>query len=426
MDDFDEIVGEIPITLSRPPPPTNLHILQYPLRHPTHPIGTDRPIQSVRIRPSTGRIELELDVKPNPDSSSFRTGNREKNIGDKQILRSTPHLSAPNTNFCLGSIKDDALVISPVAGVAQLRPAFDYINDFELNAWKTRMKEKAVKAGIETTENIAAPLEMNFRKRESERAAERRRNSHATFRQREEAEPWQQLQYIEKSNVDRDTFYQKLIDQVKEESKFDPRTDFHALFLEHTRPVALGNLPKGGGGVETFSVERLKGIKVDSAVRQLFVHSRVLRVDNVCEVLQADREQVVKICPSVAMCVRGCWICKEGIRESGRPKLATARYEMARSLIISLFRYHRVVKGLEAEEILGAPMPITVKCVEEILAEVADRKSGLGWELRVADDDQFQQEFPEICLRQNEEWERRVNNSQQSLTKFHRQAERGF
>lgn len=451
-DDDDQVVGEIDLFLSHPPPSSELHLLQYPLRHAQVGIGRDRHITGVNVRPKHGRIEVKLAVHPtlpievDDMESSFDMHQvlaAEKEIGVEQTLRSKPSSAAPHSNYGLGCFipteKSSAglpiFTIVPVNSVLQLRPAFDYLDKHDMDAMRQKMAEKAAKATArgmqvkqQTEEEDVAPLQVSFRRRETERAAERRKNSHATLRQKEEDEAWINVNFLNAAdcvdrkgdlfNIDRDTI-------MKQEKLHDMDTTYTDLYYSHTRHVRAGLVAKGNvvANTEPLSARALKMLPTESAVAQAVTYARVVGFRDLLRLVGEMKpvNEVLSAVRIVAICLRGCWVAKKGLKKGfDKIKSTEERYEASRFLVLDLFRRQRIVTGKMAVDALGERMLISEVTLESILKEVAEFRRGHGWEFRLEDDAHFVAQYANLCAVQEQDWDERVVTSRETLEKVKR------
>lgn len=459
LEEEDEVVGEVDIFVSQPKGNCELHVLQYPLRNARIGIGKDRRVTGVNVRPKHGRIEVKLAVLPdNPDpdeiSSTDGCGKSfdmtqdladEKNIGAEQILRSRPNRTAPDSNFGVASYvppenSEDGkacVTVVPLRSVTQLRPTFDYLDAFDAVVAKQRAREKAARAsarGIEMKqpqqqdEGDVAPLQVSFRRRETERAAERRKNSHATLRQKEEGEAWVPVQFVAEGHIEAKQRREGLFNAsrmpvatvVKEESLFDAETTYTDLFRSHTRHVQLGLVAKANTDNEPLSAKALRRLPTEAAVSQIVTHARLVSFRDLLQLVgqEVPVSDVLNATRLVAVCLRGCWVAKKGCRKGlGKLKAAAERYEASRVVILNLFRNDRVISEMSAMQALGDRMLVSEDSIESVLNEVADRKRGVGWEFRLADDENFTVQYAELYKTQEEDWDRRVATATETLAK---------
>lgn len=462
LPDDDEVVGEIDLYLSRPPENYDVHVLQYPLRHSKIGIGGDRRVTGVNIRPRHGRVEVKLAVLPDdpatagdefgcarPIARSFDNSQAtadEKAIGQVQNLRSGPHLAAPDCNYAVGTVimpneaggpcvKNASFILTPVHAVSQLRPTFDYLDARDLSLLRQRVENKLLRASARGekvpgfqggADDDVAPLQVNFRRRESERAAEKRRNSHATMREREEGEAWIPLQYItaraEESTQRRNVLFGPSLENVEvvnEEDAFVGKARYTDLFGTHTGGAKLDTVVKGSSSTEPVSSRMLKQMATNTAVAQVISYAHIAPFKEIQKLVgERPFKEVMMATRMAALCLRGCWVAKKGSKDLRRQASANERYDACRILILNLFRQHRVVKTKWAEDELGDRLLISEQTVLSILGEVAEERRGVGWELKVEDDDEFLTLHGALCRAQDVEWDQRVVAARKVVDKF--------
>lgn len=464
--DDDDVVGELDFKLSQPPSGSELHVLQYPLRTVVG-IGADRSVKGVSLRPKHGRVEVRLAVLPNQPpgemddvamedgcgkSFDYQQENaEEKAIGATQCLRSGAVVTAPNANYAIGAYtppndgmdeERGAFVVVPLRGIAQLRPTFDYLDEYDAEIAKQRAEEKAAKAIARGTavqarpaeqpeDEDVAPLQVSFRRRETERAAERRKNSHAALRRKEEEEPWVEVDFYHLSTPEaieaRHTLFASSSSPgvaptaVKEEVAFETETSYMDLFRAHTRSLKLGIVVKGSTDSEPLSMRSLRCMPANVAVSQVITHARLARFEDLRRFVADDvsDEEVINATRIVAVTLRGCWVAKKCARPAAVKPNARAgleRFEAARVLILNLFRTSRAVSCHDAIQVLGDEAPLSKDGAESVLAEVADKKQARGWVFRMPDQDHFKYEYSELCQAQDADWDHRVAAAKALLT----------
>lgn len=447
----DPIVGEVDVFLSLPPSNSNLHLLQYPLRDARVPIGTDRTISGVKVRPKHGRFEVQVAVHPTPapgmapfSESSFDEEQHlvaEKNVGHVQTLRSRASSSKAASNYCMGAFTPantstgsaPFLTLVPVKSVTQMRPAFDYLDQYDLQIMRQKMVEKAAKAsarGLNVRQQQAqddpddGTTQVGFRRRETQRTVERRKNSHATLRQKEEEEAWVTVDFVpQQSCMDakRNLFEVGSRSILKQDGVFDATTKYTDLYYAHTQQARMGLVAKASvaTGEEQLSAKALRVLPTKSAVDQIITSARVVGFREVLRLVGEDKavSDVQRELKKVAMCIRGCWVAKRGNKELEKMKRADDRYQFSRILVLNLFRTSPVVTEKEAVDALGNRMLITQKSLLSILAEVAEFERGRGWRFRWEDDNHFIAQYESLHSDQQREWDSRVNAARDALSK---------
>lgn len=452
----DELVFEADVILSQSAANEQLYLLQYPLRTTAVPIGTERAVEGISVRPSFGRVEIQLAVLPSVKQLSgtretcgasfddFQERAEDKAIGATQVLRSQPANSKPHANYAASSFIADApggpiFVIAPLHSVAQLRPAFDYLDERAVAIARQRASDRAARANVrfgnDSIENKSnkpnneiAPLQVSFRRRESERAAQRRKNSHMTLARREAEEPWLPVKYkpidVDVENAEeearRRVFRNARVTQVLVKEEVEPmrqddqnatETNYLDLFQAHTRSIKLGSSLKAASSMEPLSLRALQQLPTSTAVTQLVNHARIVKFEDLLHASPSSvtPEEILNTTRTVAVCVRGCWIAKNGPRSvAAMTRKGAERFEAARTLIHNLFRKSRIVTTESAMKALGPTPALDEERVRAVLAEVARRKRKVGWELKLEDDPLFQQVFRRLVSDQNADWERRL------------------
>lgn len=462
----DPVVAEVDLYITQPPPNHDLHVLQYPLRHAKIGVGSERPITGVNIRPNYGRLEVKLGVLPydpatiTDDTDCAQRSTRsfdnnqssavEKAIGQVQTLRSRINLAPVDCNYALATLLtpeqiDDislpdssqkpAFVIAPIHAVSQLRPTFDYIDDREIAQLQQRLKESQLRSSVRNEtggdDDGVSPLELSFRRRESERAAERRRASHTALREKEQEEAWIELTYTSASVSEKKNRLKEIFDPsrlptapAKQNSDASTKSSYADLFLEHTKSARANMASQGSMGSEV-SARSLKHLSTSAAVSQVVAHARIVSFADIMLLIgERPEKEVISATRSVALCLRGCWVSRSGARDMRRQMSASERYEACRILVLSLFRSSRTVTTKAAECEIGDDLIISEGTLKSILLEVAELHRGFGWVLKVNDDVDFMTNHETLCRSQDAEWDKRVAGARATIEKTLRQIKR--
>lgn len=463
----DPVVAEVDLYITQPPANHDLHVLQYPLRHAKIGVGAERPITNVNIRPNYGRLEVKLGVLPYDPATitddmdcaqrstrSFDNNQEtapEKAIGQIQTLRSRMNLAPADCNYAVAALltpperSDDtplssspqkpSFVIVPVHAVSQLRPAFDYIDNHEVALLQQRLRETQLRSNVRNetggdAEGVS-PLELSFRRRESERAAERRRASHTALREKELEEAWVELKYTSASASESKSRLSEIFDPsrlsaapAKENADVNAKISYADLFLEHTKSARVDMASQGSMGSDS-SARSLKHLATGTAVAQVVAYARIVSFSDIL-LLIGDRpeKEVISAARSVGLCLRGCWVSRSGARDMRRQMSASERYEACRILVLSLFRNSRTVTTKAAELEIGSDLVISEDTLKSVLQEVAVLHRGFGWVLKVDDDVDFISRHEALCRSQDAEWDKRVASAKTTVEKTLRQIKR--
>lgn len=121
MEEDDEVVEEFDVILS--PVDKFLTLFQYPLRTIERPYGDEGKLSKVTVKTLNNKISMQYDLNKEND-------NYDKNASNHRI--SSHKLSSTyiptQTSYCVGTFKDDALFLSPIDLIYQMRPDFEHVN----------------------------------------------------------------------------------------------------------------------------------------------------------------------------------------------------------------------------------------------------------------------------------------------------------
>jgi RPC5 protein len=230
----DELVSELDVYLSQPVVGTELFLLNYPQRIPASGIGSDRVVDGIRIRPRCRRVELSVSLYPRPEGPAD-TAYSEKSydftddhLFDRPVGETQEFVSGEvdpplvNLTACeyvppAGAHEGHGFVsIVPIQHLARMRPSFAYLDVLDTERQTEKAMAKAVrdkeKGNLDTGgqgqdgdgdgADGDVQIEMTFMKRESDRAAERRKQSHTHLRKLEETDKWVKLDYNEQKRTE--------------------------------------------------------------------------------------------------------------------------------------------------------------------------------------------------------------------------------
>ena len=202
-----------------------LCVLQYPLRPCDRPYDIAS-VNSVRYKPRSGKLEIEL---PNTgEAANPRNVDSEATPNlrvDTRVLVSTE--SPVHAGYCVAQMRDGALHLTPVDAAFQMRPSLAHLDaaddkrkqedagaaaggrglagdrrdaaggtDEETDTKKERedaQRGELASLGAPEPGHSLVPLQVQVKRRETERQTEMRLHSHAYLKQQEEDERWSRL-----------------------------------------------------------------------------------------------------------------------------------------------------------------------------------------------------------------------------------------
>lgn len=137
-DEDDPVVQTIPIYAAKRLAEV-LYLFQYPIRPANIPYeGAHCPTEA-RIKPKIGQVQMDV---PIPDMQHYDE-NRATTWTDKPLRTQTlGGTISSGRNYLIGVMVGDELHVTPLAGVAQVRPVFKYIDDNDRDE-RARKKSEA-------------------------------------------------------------------------------------------------------------------------------------------------------------------------------------------------------------------------------------------------------------------------------------------
>lgn len=174
-------------------------LLQFPLRGPERNYETTAE-SKFRTKPKAKRVELTVPLQP--DGKNYSSSVEDSSKQREYTLRSAPTTSLPVIS-AWATLRDNKLLLMPIDRVQQLRPHFT-----NPDASGTSAKEETK---VEQQPELQ-PVQMNVKKRETERQARRRLNSYAHISQQEADEEWTNMS-IHGGDTTSNIFWDKLAAQ---------------------------------------------------------------------------------------------------------------------------------------------------------------------------------------------------------------------
>jgi len=386
----DEVVAEYDVYLA--PCPSDVYLLQFPLRSKGQPLGVDRKIVSGRVRPRQQRMELQVELVPEGARNAFQR-ERLRSFGANPV-QTLAGAAAPHghvANYVAARFDGKELTLVPIDALLQLRPDFSYVDTFSAEtARKDAAADKVdhdhdgeTSAGEES--GVEA-IDVKFQRRETERAEERRKKSYAYLKGKQEEEPWIDLKVLTGSHPECKESSRRVFDKHKPDSSSKLAPLSGRRYVKMLSPFSeVQPRPPGQSVADTFlgplSRRELLALSLQSAVEQIMLRVRIASSDAVCEMLEwrHRREHVVAALESCAFMLRTSWVSNE-LNFSSRSELVRC----ARDRILFLFTEQETVSFAEAKA--AAYEVVNDQLIEEILLDVATRVKGKGWEIRLPDD----------------------------------------
>ncbi|KAG2482697.1 hypothetical protein HYH03_018378 [Edaphochlamys debaryana] len=186
VDDDDPVVRELDVYVCNEFAGSNtqLGLLQHPLRPPWRPYDYSK-VKAMRYKQNAKRFEVDLPLET--ESRNYNDIIEDLKKVKQFTLRST--LTEDRTNLAIGTVRGGKLLIAPLDFAVQLRPSLHHLNV----AATAKDKANADSEEEEDDEPKLHAVEVQVQKRETERQAAARKNPYAYLSQKEEEEPFVNL-----------------------------------------------------------------------------------------------------------------------------------------------------------------------------------------------------------------------------------------
>mmetsp|Transcript_20772 Transcript_20772/g.84479 ORF Transcript_20772/g.84479 Transcript_20772/m.84479 type:complete len:475 (+) Transcript_20772:107-1531(+) len=447
LEEEDEVVAEYDVRLV--PSDGAVYDLQFPLRPRGLELGADRKILGGRARPRQRRLELNLELVSESAKGSF-DHERLRSFGEypQQRMVGAATASGHVANHVATMFNGRSLTLVPIDAMLQLRPDFSYVEDFQDSEAK---KGEDMSNRVDTDpaehpgeESGVEAIDVKFRRRETEKAEQRRKKSHAYLVRKREEEAWVDLEVLTIPHKECEDERSRLFDSVKvlrslppptpikgvldkSQLGFDFLSDEYQFQTENERNVPCvpssdyirmlspmsGVQPRNQGTsvMDSFlgplSRAEIQALPLQSAVEEIIKRARIVSLNTVFEML--DRRypvnDVFKSLESHAFTVRGNWIALNPSASGEQKENGLLRYAAIRSLILvdPCFRCRivqsetvRAARDVILYMLRESTFLTTAQAkertydflmdslIEEILEEVCVKVKGTGWKLRLA------------------------------------------
>ncbi|OQR99712.1 DNA-directed RNA polymerase III subunit RPC5-like protein [Achlya hypogyna] len=297
MAEEDPVVCEIPVHLAdilR----GNLHVFQYPLR-PVYRGMLTRPTQA-KYKPENAMVTLDYPVNTETNY------NADDHTPLPSLLPLTSSVVTPVSNYAVGAFRKGQLHLTPVTSIMQLRPSLHHLDedsDEEEDNEDVDMEADAKPAPATETADLKE-VQVQFKKRQSERALAAMQSSYAYKRNLIQSEKWIGLR-VQSEDEDKDEFEQ--------------------LFSETEAPVAFNVTPAAylralsykaddDGTPAATDVDMVGTDDLDKKVLDILTTDKVLHFKELRALLPTVAKDDLRACiDRVATVVRGCVLPKSSL-----------------------------------------------------------------------------------------------------------------
>ncbi|EDV27885.1 uncharacterized protein TRIADDRAFT_52872 [Trichoplax adhaerens] len=377
-DEDDPVVKEIDVYLSHHLK-DNLYLMMYPVRSTRMPYA-DTSCMKARIKPKQQKVELEVAVDTEKnyctnkgedmaravnESNSLKGNNQtfyNSSVMDKQVLASMK--AENNDRYAVGIMKNNALHVTPVQAMLQLRPSFDYINMAESANGTGKLDNSnsgIVKSDSEEEEDIK-PVTVRYAVPESDQAKAYRISSHAYLEKKNAEEQWIEAEFVgrddTRATVERELLTNGNMDEITCDYGISAKGYLDALMPPPPAEVSVSVNPEN-----ILSITQLKTMSLPEQIKSILLSGTTSPITGI---------------PSDMLC-------------------------LARDYLLWKFTQTRITSRKEISMVVKLPS----EDLKEIMTQVALLRVTKGWEFCLPYDYQFIERYPDVAQRQVQYWEKK-------------------
>lgn len=431
-EDDDPVVHEVDVFLAKSLA-ERLYLFQYPVR-PSCLSYDEIPHVAARMKPKQQKVELELALDTDSGTYCLPRGEQiayavdeaatensrlkgpyyQGGCMDKQVLTSVRSSEEPS-KYVAGVFKQGALHLTPIHGFVQLRPSFEYLDRADDN------KQTTSSARIDEAnedEEEAKPVLTRFARQETDKMAQKKKQSFFSIEQKLAEEPWIDMNYVKSSSSNAASM--KMLLQCHQQEFESPEfTATSREYLETLAPALEGveshpaALPHG-----VLSMASLKKMELADQIKALLINAKVIQFHHLLALLGPgiDEKAILKGLYSYAVLVQGCWVVKSEVMYPKGSKCSISGIEAetiwpARDYVMWRFNHRRL---LERKDIMST-IRIPSEELRDMLEQVARQKLPQGWEFMLPTDVDFLHKHHDVVKSQLEVWKLKANCFKQSL-----------
>jgi len=417
LEEEDEVIAEYDVRLV--PSDGAVYDLQFPLRPRGLELGADRKILGGRVRPRQHRLELNLELVSDSSRGSF-DHERLRSFGEypQQRMVGAATTAGHVANHVASMFNGRSLTLVPIDAMLQLRPDFSYVEDFQDSEAKkgedmsTRMDTDPAEHPGE--ESGVEAIDVKFRRRETEKAEQRRKKSHAYLVRKREEEAWVDLDVLTIPHRECEDERSRLFDSAKKDNDRRVACVPNSDYVRMLSPMS-GVQPRNQGSVmDSFlgplSRAEIQALPLQSAVEEIVKRARIVSLSTVFEMLERRYpvNDVFKSLESHAFTIRGNWIAS-----SPSTSVQSETVRAARDVILYMLRESTFVTKAQAKERTYDFLmdSLIVEILEEVCAEV----KGTGWKLRLPDDNEVMEKYSAALTKHRHDHKDRLHRADELL-----------
>ncbi|XP_066920648.1 DNA-directed RNA polymerase III subunit RPC5-like [Clytia hemisphaerica] len=428
FEEDDPVVHEIDICLAKALA-EKLFLFQYPVR-PSSFSYDHTPHLATRMKPKQQKVELELGMDIGASTYCFPRGEQiahavdrgvdgnnqnaffQSTVMDRHMLTST-RATQNSAKYAAAVYAKGALHITPVKGILQLRPSFNYFDKAEENQKKAAAALKADHEESQDEEEPEAKLvQLRF--------ARNSKNSSKQANQKAQNvdEEWVKMEFHQpddfRSKLERKLLYCHQNDFEAPEFTLTSRDYLKVLAPPEEQDSSLpADMPQG-----VLSLLKLKTMGFSEQVKALLVTAKVLQFTQLCVLLGGglDDKIVLKALEQYAMLVQGCWVVKSEVlypkgTKSQISGIDAEKIWPTRDYVMFCFNRKRVLSRKEVASTSRLP----TEELREVLEQMGRQQRAQGWEFMLSADVDFLHKHHDVCTSQMNAWKAKYEKLQEQL-----------
>lgn len=355
---------------------TKLYVLQYPLRPRWRPYEFEGRCDEVRVKPTTGEVEVDLnvDIESNNYDSKADANLQMK----KQTLKSSwqPPMA---TSYAVGLLMGDKLHLNPVHTVVQLRPSFEHLNS---GGPKRKINVRAdpnVKSEEHTDVNSAG----GSRK-------QKKQTGPSTEPKTGDEESWIPLKYY---GLESDLSTRHLRSMVAEKNSPMQFSMSPHDYVDSLCPGASSSRNKPKGPSKRF----LLSLSLEERIKKLLTEGPPIQRFSALKHYAPDYEpdEFIEALQQYAQSVQGLWVAKSSFL---LPQDGSGR--CARDFVLSLFSKNPVVSSSQ----INVPKSLRDKVKHFLNWFGVERPAFKDWRFKEKTDRLFLNNYVDIVQKQEKVW----------------------
>ncbi|DAZ97198.1 TPA: hypothetical protein N0F65_003829 [Lagenidium giganteum] len=384
MEEEDPIVCEFPVHLAEELR-GNVCMLQFPLRPTYRPMPTAP--KAARYKPENQILQLDYEVD---QKSAHYDRDAEDYLKQKQLRLHSSKMPS-HANYAVAVFRQGQVHITPISTVLQMRPSLAHIDD----AADDEVEDMEISEPVKAEEPAAEvkEVQLQFKKKQSERAISAIQSSYAYKKQQINAEQWKELKVFERDAEATEEEFENLFSEREEEVVSTLTADEYLKALRYrtkTSPAEIGNRLADTEEKEQKQSETATSSLNANQLRilQILKTDNILHFDELCTLVpKLTEEEVAAALRVVATSVRGrllpksLYLC-EGTEIDARNKI-----------LLELSKKTPVRRADLVEKLSLCP-DSTKKHLEHVAALDSTSRT---WTFKIPADDTFAKRFPDVA-----------------------------